>query len=88
MKTILVPFRDDEPARAAVSAASTVAQKFGSHIEGLFIQTPPLVYASEGIAIGGYVTQLADEEKRRAEERTGEETHRIAPLAFNRRHRA
>lgn len=68
MKTILVPFRDDETARSAVSAASMVAHKFGSHIEGLFIQTPPLVYASEGIAIGGYVTQLADEEKRRAEE--------------------
>ncbi|MFT5390773.1 MAG: nucleotide-binding universal stress UspA family protein [Gammaproteobacteria bacterium] len=68
MKSILVPFRDDETARSAVAAACAVAKQFSSHIEGLFIQTPPLVYASEGIAIGGYVTQLADEEKRRADE--------------------
>ena len=68
MRNILVPFRDDDTARAAVTVASTVARKFSSHIEGLFIQTPPLVYASEGIAIGGYVTQLADEEKRRADD--------------------
>ncbi len=68
MRTILVPFRDDDTARAAVTTACAVARKFSSHIEGLFIQTPPLVYASEGIAIGGYVTQLADEEKRRADE--------------------
>jgi len=68
MKTILVPFRDDETARNAVAAASRIAHAFGSYLEGLFIQTPPLVYASEGIAIGGYVTQLADEERRRADE--------------------
>ena len=68
MKTILVPFRDDETARASVAAAVRAAKLFGSYVEGLFIQTPPLVYASEGIAIGGYVTQLADEEQRRAEE--------------------
>jgi nucleotide-binding universal stress UspA family protein len=68
MKTILVPFRDDDTAHAAVTTACAVARIFSSHIEGLFIQTPPLVYASEGIAIGGYVTQLADEEKRRADD--------------------
>ncbi|MEM7253595.1 MAG: universal stress protein [Pseudomonadota bacterium] len=68
MKTILVPFRDDDTARVAVEACCRVAKIFDSHIEGLFIQTPPLVYASEGIAIGGYVTQLADEERRRADD--------------------
>ena len=61
MKTILIPFRDDTPAHQAVEAGCRVAHQFGAYIEGLFIQTPPLVYASEGIAIGGYVTQLADE---------------------------
>jgi len=68
MKTILVPFRDDATALSAIAAACRCARAFESHIEGLFIQTPPLVYASEGIAIGGYVTQLADEERRRADE--------------------
>ena len=68
MKTILVPFRSDEVAKVAVEASCQIAQRFGGHVEGLFIQAPPLVYASEGIAIGGYVTQLADEERRRADE--------------------
>lgn len=68
MKTILVPFRDDTTAQAALDLACRVSNARGARIEGLFIQTAPLVYASEGIAIGGYVTQLADEEQRRGDE--------------------
>ncbi len=68
MKTILVPFRDDATAQAALDLACRVSNARGARIEGLFIQTAPLVYASEGIAIGGYVTQLADEEQRRGDE--------------------
>ena len=68
MKTILVPFRDDAPALAALDLACRASIARSACIEGLFIQTSPLVYASEGIAIGGYVTQLADEEVRRGDE--------------------
>ena len=68
MKTILVPFRDDPTAHAALDLACRAAAARGACVEGLFIQTAPLVYASEGIAIGGYVTQLADEELRRGDE--------------------
>ena len=68
MKTILVPFRDDATAQSALDLACRAATTRGARIEGLFIQTAPLVYASEGIAIGGYVTQLADEEVRRGDE--------------------
>ena len=68
MKTILVPFRDDATAQAALDLSCRAANARGARIEGLFIQTAPLVYASEGIAIGGYVTQLADEEVRRGDE--------------------
>jgi nucleotide-binding universal stress UspA family protein len=68
MKTILVPFRDDATAQAALDLACRAAAERGACIEGLFIQTAPLVYASEGIAIGGYVTQLADEELRRGDD--------------------
>lgn len=68
MKTILVPFREDATAQAALDLACRAAAARGARIEGLFIQTAPLVYASEGIAIGGYVTQLADEELRRGDE--------------------
>ena len=68
MKTILVPFRDDATAQTALDLACRAATARAASIEGLFIQTAPLVYASEGIAIGGYVTQLADEELRRGDE--------------------
>ena len=68
MKTILVPFRDDTTAQAALDLACRASTARGACVEGLFIQTAPLVYASEGIAIGGYVTQLADEELRRGDE--------------------
>lgn len=68
MKSILVPFRDDATASAALDLACRAAVARGARIEGLFIQTAPLVYASEGIAIGGYVTQVADEESQRADE--------------------
>ena len=68
MKTILVPFRDDPTAQTALDLACRAALARGARLEGLFIQTAPLVYASEGIAIGGYVTQLADEEVRRGDE--------------------
>ena len=68
MQTILVPFRDDATAQAALDLACRAAAARGACVEGLFIQTAPLVYASEGIAIGGYVTQLADEELRRGDD--------------------
>ena len=68
MHTILVPFRDDATAQAALDLACRAAAARGARVEGLFIQTAPLVYASEGIAIGGYVTQLADEEIRRGDD--------------------
>ena len=68
MQTILVPFRDDVTAQAALDLACRAATARGARVEGLFIQTAPLVYASEGIAIGGYVTQLADEELRRGDD--------------------
>lgn len=68
MKTILVPFRVDPTAEAALDLACRAALAHGSCIEGLFIQSAPLVYASEGIAIGGYVTQLEEDETRRESE--------------------
>ena len=68
MNTILVPFRDDATALAALDLACRVSLARGAYLEGLFIQTAPLVYASEGIAIGGYVAQIADEEQRRGDD--------------------
>lgn len=69
MKTILLPFQDDPSSVAAFAHAFLVAERFGSHVEGLFIARPPQIIEAEGIALAGaYVSQLKDEWRRRAEE--------------------
>ena len=88
MKTILVPFAVMRWHRLRLKRAVSLLSALGSHIEGLFIQPPPLMYASEGMAIGGYVTRLADEERRRADEAENQfkrliEEHAIAFQSLN-----
>ncbi|MEM7408123.1 MAG: universal stress protein [Pseudomonadota bacterium] len=64
MNTILVPFHDDEYSESALGLAELVARRNGGHIEALYVLRPPQIFASEGIAIpGGYITELADEER-------------------------
>ena len=68
MKTILVPFFDDDAAQCALDYAATIAQRFNSHIEGLFVVRPPQVIDGEGMAMmASYVTQLEEEGERLAE---------------------
>lgn len=68
MKTILLPFFDDEPAAIALETACRVASRFASHIEGLFILRPPQIFDGEGIALAGsYLTQIKEEGRRLAE---------------------
>ena len=68
MKTILLPFFDDEVAEYALGQACMVADRFGSHIEGLFIVRPPQIIEAEGIALAGaYIAQLKEEWRRRAD---------------------
>ena len=68
MNTILVPFHDDEMSDAALELAALVARRSDAHIEALYVLRPPQIFASEGIAIpGGYITELADEERTLAE---------------------
>ena len=73
MNTILVPFHDDDMSNAALDLAALVARRSDAHIEALYVLRPPQIFASEGIAIpGGYITELADEERslsERAKER-------------------
>lgn len=72
MKTILVPFRGDEQAHVSLELAYSVAARFGSYVEGLFVRQPPPLVSGEGITIpGDYVTEL-EEEARRASERARE----------------
>lgn len=62
MRTILLPFHDDEASQIAAETSFQFAQRFGSFIEGLFVHRPPQIIAGEGITIpADYVTQLADD---------------------------
>lgn len=64
MKTILLPFHDDDIDQAALDTALLIANRFSSHIEGLFVWQPPQIIAGagEGITLyGDYVTQIAAE---------------------------
>ncbi len=72
MKTILLPFRGDDNANAPLELAFTVAGRFGSYVEGLFVRQPPPLVSGEGITIpGDYITEL-EEEARQASERARE----------------
>lgn len=68
MRTLLVPFFDDDKAEAALSSACLVADRFNSHVEGLFVLRPPPVFEGEGIAMAGsYMTQFREEGRRLAD---------------------
>lgn len=68
MKTILVPFYDDDIAQNALATSWLVADRFASYVEALFVMRPPQIFDGEGIALAGsYMTQLKDEERRLAE---------------------
>lgn len=68
MKTLLVPFFDDDPAQSALDHAASLAKRFNGHIEGLFVVRPPQVIDGEGMAMmASYVTQLEEEGERLAE---------------------
>ena len=40
MKTILLPFYDDDAAEAALDVTRQLAARFGSYVEGLFVMRP------------------------------------------------
>ena len=68
MKTILVPFYDDDIAETALDTSWLVGELFSSYVEALFVMRPPQIFDGEGIALAGsYMTQLKDEERRLAE---------------------
>ena len=52
MKTILVPFFDDDHAQNALDTASVIAQRFASHVEGLFVIRPPQMVGMALVIVG------------------------------------
>lgn len=68
MKTVLLPFYDDRVAESALHQGCLLAERFGAHLEGLFVMRPPQIIEAEGIALAGaYITQLKEEWRRRAD---------------------
>ena len=64
MRSILLPFHDDDIDQAALDTALLIAGHYQSYIEGLFVWQPPQIIAGagEGITLyGDYVTQIAAE---------------------------
>ena len=65
MKTILLPFYDDDAAEAALDVSRQLADRFGSYVEGLFVMRPPQIIDGEGIVLAdSYLTQLKEEGRR------------------------
>ena len=65
MKTILLPFYDDDAAEAALDVGAQLAARFGGYIEGLFVMRPPQIIDGEGIVLAdSYLTQLKEEGRR------------------------
>ncbi len=67
MKTILLPFSDEDAAEVALETALIVADRFGSYVEGLFAGYTPQIAVGDGMTIPPeYLTQVTDEWRRRA----------------------
>lgn len=64
MKTILVPFREDDSAQVALETACVVADRFGSHIEGLFVPPTRLIVAGDGVVVVPTASAYVDDEAR------------------------
>lgn len=59
MKTILLPFHDEEAGRTALDAATLVAQRFGSYLEGLLVQETLQLSFGRGMTVpADYLSEM------------------------------
>jgi len=78
MKTILLPFQNDDIAVCALETAHFIANRYNSHIEGLFVLPQPQIIAGEGIALPGvYLTQMAEDGRKLADAAHERFTHYV-----------
>lgn len=62
MKTILLPYHDEEAGRTALNAAIRLATRFGCYLEGLLVLGPPPLTLGPGMALApDYVSMFANE---------------------------
>src|SRR4051794_37128523 len=68
MKTILLPFYDDDASQHAFTLASRLARKSKAYLEGLFVMRRPQLFDSDSeVVTDSYFTQLAEECRRVAD---------------------
>ncbi len=65
MKTLLLPFHDDESGRSALNTAMVVARLFGSYLEGLLVRGYPHIVFPHGMAVAPEYLSAAVGEWRR-----------------------
>lgn len=64
MKSILLPVSGSSTEDRAINLATTIANKYSSHIHGLYVRPLPPIVAGEGITVpGDYVARIAEEGK-------------------------
>ncbi|MFP6746343.1 MAG: universal stress protein [Alphaproteobacteria bacterium] len=64
MRTILVPFCDDDRAEAALQTALSIAGRYDGHVEGLHAWRTPQIIAGEGVVFPSEsLARLTDESK-------------------------
>ncbi len=64
MKSILLPVSGGSTDDHAINLASSIAEKYASHIHGLYVRPLPPIVAGEGITVpGDYVARIAEEGK-------------------------
>ncbi len=64
MRTILIPFCDDDRAEAALHTALSIAQRYDGHVEGLHAWRTPQIIAGEGVVFPSEsLARLTDESK-------------------------
>jgi nucleotide-binding universal stress UspA family protein len=73
MKTILVPYHEEDAARAALKVAILLAKRFDSYVEGLLVRGEPILTVVPGMVVPPDYLRAAVEEWRRFADRARRE---------------
>ncbi len=65
LRTILLPFHDEQASRTALDAAALIATRYGSYVEGLLVQEGPHFAVTPGLTMPADYLSTAAEEWRR-----------------------
>lgn len=79
MKTILVPYHEDDAARAALKLAILLAKRFGGYLEGLLVMGEPRLNFAPGLIMPPeYLTAAVEDWRRYADRARQEFTRAVA----------